>query len=161
MTTRSAAVAASALAAAGVAVGVWASTGKVPDAPAGSECVVVLAQGPCSAALALGSPDECEAGTLVTRYVEIPLPAVDAPGSGLPPGFDGIPGTAVTVDCGSLDDAGKALHVPAMSKHGKARRTKAKDGQPARDVVCAEVVVDGHPDPACVDAVPVAAEVGP
>ena len=143
MTPRNAAaVAASALAAAGVAVGVWAATGQVPDAPGQGECSVSWAMGSCEAARALSAGDvECEDGTLVTLPVEIVADPDADGGTGLPPGFDPVPGSSVAVDCAGHGRKGKSLTVVPMSKHGKPVR----DGGPP----CPPTVIDGHTPEGC------------
>lgn len=116
MTARESTVGVVALAAAAVAVGVWLSTGGVPDAPAQATCLRSMARGPCSAARALSADageDECAAGEMVYRWVEqaVDLDAGEQLGGVLPPGFVAVEGSTVEVPCAQVRRASKALTV--------------------------------------------------
>lgn len=121
-------VSAMALAAAATAVGVYLTTGQVPDAPtastdAGVICTVGYGIGPCNVAQALAADAgeiDCSPGQVVTRPVEQVIdPAAYADGGAgaqLPPGLSFIPGSAAEVDCATLERPSKALTVVGITR---------------------------------------------
>lgn len=149
-----------ALAAGVTALGIWAATGLIPDAPASATCTRVWALGPCDEAKALAvQPVACQAGDVMVP-IEICHDSKETEPAEVPEGWSLLPSTAHLASAPLRPS--KALTVVPRTTSciaGKVRRdtSEAQDGSrwwtPKEPAVCCGVRCECLDTP-CVEVAP-------